>query len=132
MSRKAQEVFQTSNTPTTEGVDSGYGLGNTNLALTMMSTFVQKTELTTIKDVLGAQIESLKKDIEKIPDFIEKRETRFWIINGVIIAALIAIFLFALPYAYYKPIEKQNDIFIQNYNDKMKLLESIITYFKRN
>jgi hypothetical protein len=115
---KHKEEFRTSNTPSTEGVDSGYSYAGTGLALSLMSNFVQKTELSTIKESILGNIETLKDSIRDIKQSIEGRETRFWIVNGIILAAIIAIFLFALPYVYYHPIDVRNANLEKNYADK--------------
>jgi hypothetical protein len=123
---KNKEVFQTSNTPSTKGVDSGYRSDGTGLALDLIANYVQKTELSIVKEGIVEKIDNLKKDISEIKESLTGRENRFWIINAIIIGAIVAIFLFALPYVYYSPIEKQNTALQNTYKEIIDNVNTLI------
>lgn len=115
MSKKKPDTFEIENALETNSENTGYSATGTQMAIDMMSNFVQKSELTTIKELVSQQCKVLEVSINDIKTSLSSRENRFWIINGIIIAALISIFLFALPYVYNK-----------NFDDKIeKIVKSV-------
>jgi len=107
MNKKNPDTFKVENTPDTSSANTGYSATGTQIALDMMANFAQKSELATFKELVSQQYKVLEISINDIKSSLKGREIRFWIINGIIISALVSIFLFALPLLYQNRFEEK-------------------------
>ena len=120
MRNKKTDSFITTNTPDTIAAASLYSVLGTQAIPNFIEQLVDKRDLNHLKEIVELKIESVSKEMESLKGIFTNRETRFWIINGIIIATLTAIFLFALP-EIYKSNEKEN---IKNLSGKVDKIES--------
>lgn len=119
MKSKNPDTFQTSNTPDTTATVNPYSFPGTGLGINPFEQFAQKNEIAHLKDIIELKIGNLSEKVKEILDGQSGRENRFWIINGIAIAALVSIFLFALPEIY----KKDNTDKFSAINESIKIID---------
>lgn len=109
MRHKQPDTFDTYTTETT--ADRGlYYTAETKIShFDIMDKFVQKTELSLVQEIITERTNGIQSQITDIKDSLSGRETRFWIVNGLIISAITAIFLYVLPELYKKDYKEKYD-----------------------
>lgn len=127
MKSKSPETYVASNDSDTLAAGI-YGIGGTQAGAIDAGQLANKVELSHLKEIFDLKLVQLEQKIDDIKESLKGRETRFWMINGIIIASLVAIFLWALPNIYrhdYAEKYKETRNELNSLNDRVQSLEKI-------
>lgn len=107
MSKNKQPVIYAQQNSSTIASANSYSGTQASSTLNPYDQFIPRQELNVISKGIDDRFSSLHKRIDDTSSLITANDTRVYVIFGIIIAAVIAIFIFLIPYLFKSDIEKQ-------------------------
>lgn len=102
MKTRKPDEFRTSNTSDTTASGAGFFQTGTQGGQGGYTGYAQKDDLSHLREVVDIRLSAFETRLKDFVDGQAGRETRFWVVNGIVLTAIVAIFLFALPDLYKK------------------------------
>lgn len=131
MKVRKPDTFETIGTPDTIAPKGNYSFNGTKSSNDMSEPFAQKSEISHIRELMGFQKEHIDFQIKDIKEALSSRETRFWVVNGIILASIITIFLAVLPDLYKKDNKEKFDSISETIKNLNKRIDSISKPIKK-